>query len=227
MRRNMSSLSIAIVCGSVALLGACTRSEDGASMPRAAPSVNASASAIAAPGMKDLQRALLTREDVASAMGTSANGIREMTGAEALEVSRIVSVEGCAGAGGTSGPSGLSGHWQAGVFYTFLDGDRGTDVIECITAADQQTIERMVGGGAAYDPAPIGTDVIGYEVDGGAGAIDRVVVVEDDGVVIVVIANRHSPVPEGENLTRSQVDRLVATAVANLDTVGHLLNPGP
>jgi hypothetical protein len=85
----------------------------------------------------------------------------------------------------------------------------------------------MVGGGAAYDPAPIGTDVIGYEVDGGAGAIDRVVVVEDDGVVIVVIANRHSPVSEGENLTRSQVDRLVATAVANLDTAGHLLNPGP
>jgi hypothetical protein len=74
--------------------------------------------------MKDLQRALLTREDVASAIGTSANGIREMTGVEALEVSRIVSVEGCAGAGGTSGPSGLSGHWQAGVFYTFLDGDR-------------------------------------------------------------------------------------------------------
>jgi hypothetical protein len=41
-------------------------------------------------------------------------------------------------------------------------------------------------------------------------------VAKQGAVMTVVIANRHSPVPVTANLTASQVDRLIATALGNL-----------
>ena len=214
MRRTMSCLSTAVICGSVCLLGACTDTgvapSGTAAAPRGATSSGSGPWAVATLSDEHLQQALLSQEDVAAAIGASATGIRVMTSSEASGLSRALTWWGCADAVDSSGPSGSSGPWKAGAFYQFLLGDREGDVVECITTADLLTLEDV-------QPSAAGTDTVLVESDGGGGAIDRAVFVEDDGVLILVVANLHSPVPEGQNLTRAQVDRLVAVAVDNVD----------
>lgn len=115
--------------------------------------------------------------------------------------------------------------WGDSVFYTFepAGGQQGTDVVECTYGPDDpariaELYAQLEAGvpslaGARYEPAAIGVDAFGWELDGGGGAIDRVVVVSTGDRLVGVVANRHSPVAEDGNLTRSQVDALVRAAV--------------
>lgn len=126
------------------------------------------------------------------------------------------------------GTLGAAVPWGASVFFTFEqpDGSLGTDVVECTYGpADPKRIARLYAqmeanapalAGVRYEPAAIGVDAFGWELDGGAGAIDRVVVVTTGESLVGIVANRHSPVAEGDNLTRAQVDALTRTAVATL-----------
>lgn len=73
------------------------------------------------------------------------------------------------------------------------------------------------------DPPPIGIGALSFEGDGGAGAVDRIVVVNAGETLVVIEANTGSPddpdphLADAENLTCDQMDALVRTAVEKLD----------
>lgn len=188
--------AVAVMCGSVAVMGGCTSDEGGASAgDSSSPQATGS---------------LLSRVEVAAALGESVSGE-----GGALEQ------DWCLVPGPAVG-------WDASTFYTLVRGDERvtTDVSECtITSADPQTITQMYadlegqtpeGAEGPYEPATIGVEAFAWELDGLGGAIDRFVVVTTGDALVGIAANRHSPVAEGDNLTREQVDNLVKAAVDKL-----------
>lgn len=223
--REVLRVVAVVACGCVAVLGACTTAEEAVS-----PSVPASETASpGAPGAAPWVqlKVLLTGAEVLEALGDPTAEVvhNEMT---------------WGGSRGFDDPEDptdvpeVSPGMDASVYYALeRSGDSrtlvsyvdeavagGPDVEQSFATWETLVTSRVSGEG--YDPAPIGFDAFAYESDGGAGALDRMVVVNTGQTLVVIDATTASPVgPEpdltvDENLTRDQVDDLVRAAVEKL-----------
>lgn len=218
-KKHRTGLIAALAVLAVVLVGACTSSDD-AALSGSPSSGTLAGSSSFPPATAQLQEAL--QKDLLSAKEVAA-ALAEWPQADDWDaVGRQPAFSMC----GVPGPAV---GWHASVFYTYMrsDGRVTTDVSECMFySADRQTIAQMFAdlqdqtpsnAVGPYEPAKIGwLDAFAWELDGGGGAIDRFVVVNTGDALLGISANRHSPVAEGDNLTRLQVDHLVDAAVEKI-----------
>ncbi len=200
MRRILRNLAVAVACGSVALLGACTSDEDDDAATNPEPTVT--------------EDALLSADEMLDALGENAS----ITGADP-GLCRVVGVL-----------EGYSDVYDTNVAigYRYASVGGGTDVSECVWEAEdslfadmQESATQSLPADGRYDPAPIGTEAFGWEIEEGI-AVDRLVVVDNGDTVVAVwaggrdLAGVDTP-GDAANLTRAQVDDLVKAAVDKLE----------
>lgn len=70
--------------------------------------------------------------------------------------------------------------------------------------------------GISYQPAPVGDAVLAWELYGGPTNVDRFIAVQQQDTLIMMQMWRMGDVPEGQDLTREQVDAVVAAATAKV-----------
>ena len=70
--------------------------------------------------------------------------------------------------------------------------------------------------GISYQPAPVGDAVLAWELYGGPTNVDRYIAVQQQDTLIMMQVLRMGDVPEGQDLTREQVDAVIAAATAKV-----------
>ena len=220
MRRILRTLAVAVMCGSVAVMGGCTSDEDGASMSDSRspqPVGSESASEFVEGDEWATQNGLLTQAEAAAALGE-------------LSTLPPSGWDDCHPLLGSALPPDVS--WDASTQLVTDEPvtDVTTHVSECaITSLDPKATAEVYAylegqtptftpplAEGRYAPAPIGVEAFAWELDGGGGEVDRFVVVNTGDSLVGVVANRTDVGTRGDNLTREQVDNLVKAAVDKL-----------